>query len=170
MLLPSFLVAQHAWPVYLTIGHIRKDIRCTPRLRTSILVGLIHCPPKCAKIIDEAWPSVVGTLLSQPRHLDIIGPGLKWDCADGIQRQCYPVLAGVSNGSGLPLQIPDWVGTEPLTNLRSPFSIHPNRQFSQCLIEVSLPVRIRRVVSGLSSRSICRIVYCSCFCSWIIVY
>jgi hypothetical protein len=29
---------------------------------------------------------------SQLRHLDITGPGLKWDCADGFQRQCYPLL------------------------------------------------------------------------------
>jgi len=32
-------------------------------------------------------------VLSQLRHLDITSPGLKWDCADGFERQCYPVLA-----------------------------------------------------------------------------
>jgi hypothetical protein len=32
-------------------------------------------------------------VLSQLRRLDITGPGLKWDCADGFQRQCYPLLA-----------------------------------------------------------------------------
>jgi hypothetical protein len=91
--LTNFSGDQHAWPLYLTIGNIQKDIRCTPNKRALILVGLIPCPPKSAKKIDEAWHSVVGTVLSQLRHLDITGPGLKWDCADGFQRQCYPLLA-----------------------------------------------------------------------------
>jgi len=32
-------------------------------------------------------------VLSPLRNLDITGPGLKWDCADGFQRQFYPPLA-----------------------------------------------------------------------------
>jgi hypothetical protein len=32
-------------------------------------------------------------VLSQLQHLDFAGPGLKWDYADGFQRQCYPLLA-----------------------------------------------------------------------------
>jgi len=36
---------------------------------------------------------VVGTVLSPLRNLDITGLGLKWDCPDGFQRQCYPLLA-----------------------------------------------------------------------------
>jgi hypothetical protein len=39
-------------------------------------------------------------LLSQLRHLDISGRCLKWDFADGFQRQCYPLL-------------PAWVGDDP---------------------------------------------------------
>jgi len=66
---------------------------CTPKKRTRILVRLIPCPPKGARNIDQACFSAVGTVLSQLRHLDITGPGLKWDCADGFQRQCYPLLA-----------------------------------------------------------------------------
>jgi hypothetical protein len=84
---------QHPWPLYLTIGNIRKDIRRTPKMRAWILVGRIPCPPKGAKNIDEAWHSAVGTVLSHLTHLDITGPGLKWDCADGFQQQCYPLLA-----------------------------------------------------------------------------
>jgi len=83
----------HSWPLYLTIGNIGKDIGQTSKKLPSILVGLILCPPRGAKYIDEAWHNAVGTLLSQPWHLDITGPGLKWDCADGFQRQCYPLLA-----------------------------------------------------------------------------
>jgi len=62
--LTNFLGAQHVWPLYLTIGIILKDIRRTPKKRTWILVGLIPCPPKGAKKIDEAWHSAVGTVLS----------------------------------------------------------------------------------------------------------
>jgi len=91
--LTNFSGVQHAWPLYLTIGNIRKDIRRTPQKLVWIVVRLIRCPPKGAKNIDEAWHSVVGTVLSQLRHLDITGPGLKWDCADGFQQQCYPLLA-----------------------------------------------------------------------------
>jgi len=36
---------------------------------------------------------MVGTVLSPLQNLDITGPGLKWDCADGFKRQCYPLLA-----------------------------------------------------------------------------
>jgi len=96
----NFWGDQHAWPLYLTIGNIQKDICCTPKKHNCILVGLIPCPLKGAKSIDEAWHSTVGTVLSQLRHLDITGPGLKWDCADGFQRQCYPLLAA-------------WVGDDP---------------------------------------------------------
>ena len=98
--LTNFSGNQHALPLYLTTGNIQKDIRCTPQQRAWILVGLIPCPPKCATHIHEAWHSVVGTVLSQLRHLDITGPDLKWDCADGFQRQCYPLLAA-------------WVGDYP---------------------------------------------------------
>jgi len=43
---------------------------------------------------------VVGTVFTKLWHLDITGPGLKWDCADGFQRQCYTLLAA-------------WVGDHP---------------------------------------------------------
>jgi hypothetical protein len=98
--LTNFSGDQHAWPLYLTIGNIQKDIRRTPKKRAWILVGLIPCPPKGAKNTDEAWHSAVGTVLSPLRNLDITGPGLKWNCADGFQRQCYPLLAA-------------WVGDYP---------------------------------------------------------
>jgi hypothetical protein len=62
-------------------------------MHTSILVGLIPCTPNGAKNIDEAWHFAVGTVLSQLRHLDITGPGSKWDWTDGFGRQCYPLMA-----------------------------------------------------------------------------
>ena len=84
---------QHAWQLYLTIGNSQKDSRCTPKKRAWILVKLIPCPLKGAKKFDDAWHSAGGTVLSQLRHLDITGPGLKSDCSDGFQRQCWHLLA-----------------------------------------------------------------------------
>ena len=43
---------------------------------------------------------MVETVLSPLGNLDITGPSFKWDCADGFQRQCYPLLAA-------------WVGDDP---------------------------------------------------------
>jgi len=91
---------KHPWPLYLIIGTIGTDIWCRPEQHTWIILGQIPCPPKGAKNIDESCHSAVGTVLSQHRHLDISGPGLKWDCADRFQRQCYPLLAA-------------WVGDYP---------------------------------------------------------
>ena len=51
--LTNFSGDQHAWPLYLTIGNIRKDICRTPKKRAWILVGLIPCPPKGAKILTR---------------------------------------------------------------------------------------------------------------------
>jgi len=98
--LTNFSGDQHAWPLYLTIGNIRKDIRHTRKNCAWVLVGLIPCPPKGAKNIDESWHSAVGTVLSQMWHLGITGRGLKCDFVDGFQRQCYPLLAA-------------WVGDYP---------------------------------------------------------
>ena len=98
--LTNFLGDKHASPRYLTIGYIRRHIHWKPRKHAWIPVGLIPRPLKGAKNIDPASHSAIGTVLSQPWHLDITGPGLKWDCADGLQRQCYHLLAA-------------WVGDYP---------------------------------------------------------
>jgi hypothetical protein len=42
--LTNFSGDQHAWPLYFTIGNIRKHIHRTPTKRAWILVGLIHVP------------------------------------------------------------------------------------------------------------------------------
>ena len=91
--LTNFSHDQHGWPLYFTIGNIRKDIHHTAKKCTWILIGSIPCPPKGAKNTDEAWHSAVGTVLSPLRNLDITGPRLKWNCAEGLQRQCYPLMA-----------------------------------------------------------------------------
>jgi len=84
---------QHSKPLYPTIGNIRDDIRQTPKMLTNILTRVSPCQRQGAKRMDEAWHSAVGTVLSQLRYLDISGPCLKWDWADGFQQRCYPVWA-----------------------------------------------------------------------------
>jgi len=98
--LTNFSGDQHAWPLFLTSGNIQKDISRKPKKCAWIHIRLIPWPPKGAKNTDEAWHNVVGTVLSPLRNIDITGPGLKCDWADGFQRQCYPLLAA-------------WVGDYP---------------------------------------------------------
>jgi hypothetical protein len=63
----------------------RVDIHQTPEKPAWILLGMITCPLKGAKIIDEAWYSEIGGVQSQLRNLHITGTGLKWDYADVFQ-------------------------------------------------------------------------------------
>jgi len=64
-----------------------------PQLRTWVLIRLMPGLPKGAKNVYKAWHNLVETVQSQLMHIDITGPGLKWDCTDGFQRQCYPLMA-----------------------------------------------------------------------------
>jgi len=86
--LTNVLGDEHSWLWYLTTGNVCTDLPQTLIKHIWILIRLILCPPQGAKNIDEAWHTAVGTVLSQLRHHDITGPGLKWDCVDGFQRQC----------------------------------------------------------------------------------
>jgi len=67
---------QHAWPLYLTIGDIWKDICCTPKQHAWIPPRLIARHWNGVKNIELAWHSTVGTVLSPLQNLDITGPGL----------------------------------------------------------------------------------------------
>ena len=80
------------------------------------------------------------------------------------------LLSIVSNGSGLSLWVWVQVGTQQLRNWRSGASIHLNCLFGYCSMEISQPVLIGRVVTGLSSGSVCRFIECSCFCCLIRVF
>jgi len=84
---------QRACPLYLTICNIQKAICWTPTKHAWILIRLIPFPLKCAKNIDDTWHNMAGTVQAELRHLDITGPGLKWNCADGFEQQFYPLLA-----------------------------------------------------------------------------
>jgi len=98
--LTNFASVQYARPLDLTNGNIRKDFRQTPKKCAWILVGLFPHRPKGFQNTDEAWHSAVVTALSTLQNVDISSFGLKYNSADGFQRQCYPLLAA-------------WVGDHP---------------------------------------------------------
>jgi len=98
--LTNFSGDHHASARYLTISNIRIDIHYSPNMWGWVLLGLISCSLQGAKNTGEVWHSAVVTVLFPLQNLDITRPSLKWTCADGFQRQCYPLLAA-------------WVGDYP---------------------------------------------------------
>jgi len=68
------------------------------------------------------------------------------------------LLNSVSNGTGPSLRDRVRVRTELLPNWRSGLLTHPNWKFGYGSMQISQPVCIGRVVSGLPSRSICRFI------------
>jgi len=91
--LTNFSGDQHAWLLYLTIGNIWQDIRQIPIKHSWILIELKPNLLKGGKIIDKTGHCMDETVLSQLRQLDITCPGLKSNCADRFQQQCYFPLA-----------------------------------------------------------------------------
>jgi hypothetical protein len=83
----------HASLWNLTMGTVRKDLRHTLIKRGWILFGLIPSSPDSAKYTDNASHSAVGTVLAPLRNLDITGPSLRSNFADGFQGQCCHLLA-----------------------------------------------------------------------------
>jgi hypothetical protein len=91
--LTNFSGDKSAWPLYMSIGNIQKDVRRAASKRAWILVGFIPVPPKGATDIDSSWHHAIHTILKPLREVDISGTGYEWDCADGFKRTCYPLLA-----------------------------------------------------------------------------
>jgi len=83
----NYLRNQHARPLYLIIGDIQEHICWILTKYTRILVGLISCPPKGYKNMNNTWYNTVQTGLSLLMNLDRAGPSLHWYCTDGFQRQ-----------------------------------------------------------------------------------
>ena len=105
-------------------------------------------------------------ILISVSHLGFMGSKVQWnttgpDKYDGYKRPsiCWRSLLrslfstilcfSVSNGSGPSLRVRVRVGTEPEPDWRSRLSINPNCRFGYGSIDISLPVRIGRVPSGL---------------------
>ena len=91
--LTNFSGDKSAWPLYMSIGNIRKDVRRTASRRAWILIGFIPVPSKGAPDSGAAWHHAVDMVLGALKDVEIRGPGYQWDCADGFRRNCYPIIA-----------------------------------------------------------------------------
>ena len=89
---------KQAWPVYLTIGNISKDIRRQPSLHGTVLIGYLpvaklHNFPKSTRSNAQYWlyHQSMRTLL-QPL-VKAGKEGVKMTCTDGFVHRVFPILA-----------------------------------------------------------------------------
>ena len=93
--LTNFSGDKAAWPLYMTLGNINKDIRRQSSKRAWVLVALLPVPPKKpgSGEIHMTWHTAINKVLEPIKDVDLDGPGYSWDCADGQVRRCYPIVA-----------------------------------------------------------------------------
>jgi hypothetical protein len=96
--LTSFAGGKQAWPVYLTIGNLPKELRRKPSSHATLLIGYLPVSKMAAfKKADRAKANAnlfhycMGKILAPLRQAG--SEGVLMGCADGRVRHCYLILA-----------------------------------------------------------------------------
>ncbi|KAJ7725295.1 hypothetical protein DFH07DRAFT_758708 [Mycena maculata] len=96
--LTHFSGDKQAWPVYLSIGNLRKETRRTPSARATVLLGYI--PVTKLEIFSKKNRSANAHQLFHNCMRVMLEPlkavgrdGVKMDCADGFVRMIFPILS-----------------------------------------------------------------------------
>ncbi|KAI0682454.1 hypothetical protein BC835DRAFT_1311511, partial [Cytidiella melzeri] len=96
--LSNFSGNKSAWPVYLSIGNITKDMRHSPSAHATVLIGYIpvtklECFPKAERPMQsyELFHTCMSSLLEP--LIEAGKNGVSMVCADGFIRRVYPIVA-----------------------------------------------------------------------------
>ncbi|KAJ7583439.1 hypothetical protein C8J56DRAFT_1096646 [Mycena floridula] len=97
--LSTFSGDKAAWPVYITIGNISKDVRRQPTAHATILAGYLPVTkmgyfPKgdARREASHALFHQCMSILLKPL-IEAGQDGVEMVCSDGFIRHCYPILA-----------------------------------------------------------------------------
>ncbi|QRV97139.1 DNA-dependent ATPase [Ceratobasidium sp. AG-Ba] len=88
---------KEAWPVYLSVGNLKKDTRKCIGSHAMVLIGML--PVTELKIFDEDTRGVEKKRLFHECMRELLQPlveagknGIFLPCADGYTRRCFPIL------------------------------------------------------------------------------